>query len=325
LAALFEDAFVQDLKLFGCVQDLRSHILSPQKDHIVRCDGFNYVRNSIWRRYPPIFIHQYGVTTWYKLLMYCVYGNRRWSPECIFITDTKLVVVRIDPISPEIDQNTQYILDHLKWAIEMGPRREIYTDAAEDVLIDITTTPSQDIQSCGLRVLQYHQIIGKTIEQHPTILEGDQATLQEFLLTVILPQLRTVNMESNCQELCTAMLSLAWETGLKHPRTWLECVTAGIKRKTKATQASRDTNPSVDRPIKMSRQLYLWEQHPRKEDEQAENVDLPHVMDEDASPPQSNREEERQLQWIHRWMEESTLEALPTQRQKEALRGSSII
>ena len=58
--------------------------------------------------------HQSGVSTWYKLLMYCVYGNRHWSLVCIFITDTQMVVVRIDPISPTIDQDTQYILDHLK-------------------------------------------------------------------------------------------------------------------------------------------------------------------------------------------------------------------
>jgi hypothetical protein len=58
--------------------------------------------------------HQYGVKTWYKLLMYCVYGNRHWSLVCIFITDTQMVVVRIEPFSPTIDQDTQYILDHLK-------------------------------------------------------------------------------------------------------------------------------------------------------------------------------------------------------------------
>ena len=95
--------------------------------------------------------------------MYCVYGNRHWSLVCIFITDTQMVVVRIDPISPTIDQDTQYILDHLKWATKRGPRSEICTNSEEDILIDITTPPAQDTQSCGLRVLQYHQIIGNTI------------------------------------------------------------------------------------------------------------------------------------------------------------------
>jgi hypothetical protein len=93
---------------------------------------------------------------------------------------------------------------------QTGPRREIYTNLEEDILIDITTPPAQDTQSCGLQVLQYHQIIGKTIAQHQTILGGDQATLQEFLVTDILPQLRMVNMESTeryYQELRTAVLN----------------------------------------------------------------------------------------------------------------------
>jgi hypothetical protein len=156
----------------------------------------------------------------------------------------------------------------------------------------------------------------------------DQATLQEFLLTVILPQLRMVNMESTeryYQELRTAVLNRAWETGPKHLRTWPECITAGNKRKTKATPASRDTNPTEARPIKTSRQLYLWEPHPWKADKQAGNADLPHDMDEDASPPESTREEERKLQWIHRWLEESTLEELQAQQQKEARWSPSII
>ena len=33
--------------------------------------------------------HQYGITTWYKLMLYCVYGNRHWSLVCIFITERK--------------------------------------------------------------------------------------------------------------------------------------------------------------------------------------------------------------------------------------------
>jgi hypothetical protein len=33
----------------------RSHILSQRDDHIVRGDGFNHVRDSIWHRHLPIF------------------------------------------------------------------------------------------------------------------------------------------------------------------------------------------------------------------------------------------------------------------------------
>ena len=99
------------------------------------------------------------------------------------------MVVRIDPISLEIDQDTQYILDHLKRASQLGPQRETYPAATEDVLLDITIPPSQDTHSCGLRVLQYHRIIGEAVAQHPTILDGYQATIQEFLRLAVLPQL----------------------------------------------------------------------------------------------------------------------------------------
>ena len=38
--------------------------------------------------YPQFDIsHQYGITAWYELLMYCVYGNKHWSLLCIFVTD----------------------------------------------------------------------------------------------------------------------------------------------------------------------------------------------------------------------------------------------
>ena len=116
------------------------------------------------------------------------------------------------------------------------------------------------------------------------------------------------------------------ETVPKHLQTWPACVTAGIKRKNKVTtQAFREINSLEDRPVKTSRQLQLWEPHPGKVDEQASHADPPQDMDAEASPPLSTREEDRQLQWIHRWLEEGTIEELQAQRQKAALRGSSIL
>ena len=133
------------------------------------------------------------------------------------------MVVRIDPISPEIDKDTQYILDRLKWASKLGPQRETYPAATEDVLLDITIPPSQDTHSCGLRVLQYHRIIGEAVAQHPARLDGDQATIQEFRRSVVLPQLQMVNIESTeryYQAMRTAILSRAWETAPKRLQTW---------------------------------------------------------------------------------------------------------
>ena len=48
-----------------------------------------------------------------------------WQPTLVpgmyFHHRQETYVVRIDPISPEIDKDTQYILDHLKWAT--GPAK----------------------------------------------------------------------------------------------------------------------------------------------------------------------------------------------------------
>ena len=99
-------------------------------------------------------------------------------------------------------------------------------------------TPSQDTQSCGLRVLQYHQIIGEAIAQHPTMLDGDQANIQEFLHSVVVPQLRRVNLESTeryYQAMQTAILSRAWETAPKRLQTWPTSGPAGVKRRTWVT------------------------------------------------------------------------------------------
>ena len=91
-----------------------------------------------------------------------------------------------------------------------------------DVMIDITVPPSQDTQACGLRVLQYHAILGNAVAQRSKVLEGNQDGLQEFLLGVVLPQLRQVNIDSTYQYyrlLRAEMNSQAWEMEPKQFRT----------------------------------------------------------------------------------------------------------
>ena len=273
--------------------------------------------------------HQYGITKWYKLTMYCVYGNRHWSLVCIFITARKLMVVRIDPTSPEIDKDTQYILDHLKWASQLGPDKETYLTGTEDVLLDITVPPSQDTHSCGLRVLQYHRIIGEAVAQHPEILDGEQANIQEFLRSVVLPQLQAVNTASTehyYQEMRTAILNRDRETTPKCLPTWPTSSRAGAKRRTRVTLLDgQDLHPIDERPVKTSRQLQLWEPHPGKADEQTRHDDPLPAESKTATPSPSMQEEERQLQVIHRWLEESTQEEIQAQRHEAAAKGSHIL
>jgi hypothetical protein len=50
----------------------------------------------------------------------------------------------------------------------------------EDILIDITVPVATDTQTCKLRVLQYHAIIGSTFAQCPEVLREGGAVLQQF-------------------------------------------------------------------------------------------------------------------------------------------------
>ena len=80
-----------------------------------------------------------------------------------------------------------------------------------------------------------------------------------------------------------------------------------------------------ERPVKTSRQLQLWEPHPGKVDEPTRHDDPIQAVETEATPSPSVQEKERQLQWIHRWLEESTQEEIQTQRHEAAARGSSIL
>ena len=109
----------------------------------------------------PIFdsSHQYGLTAWYQLLMYCVYNDSHWSLVNIFLGSGSWIVLRVDPSSPELDKDTRTILEHLKWTQTMGPNCREASLGQEDIRIDITVPAGRDMQTYRLRVLQYQAII----------------------------------------------------------------------------------------------------------------------------------------------------------------------
>ena len=67
----------------------------------------------------------------------------------------------------------------------------------------------------------------------------------------------------------------------------------------------QELNAIEERPVKPLRQLQLWEPHPRTVDERTRHDDPIMAVETKATPSPSAQEEERQLQWIHRWLEES--------------------
>ena len=109
------------------------------------------------------------------------------------------IVHRVDPVSTELDKDTTFILNHLKWATTKGPNRKEASIGQEVILVDITVPALTDTQTCGLRVLQYHAIIGSIFAQHPEVLREGGAVLQQFIQETVLTQLQQVNRETTEQ------------------------------------------------------------------------------------------------------------------------------
>ena len=78
----------------------------------------------------------------------------------------------------------------------MGPNCREASLEQEDILIDITVTAGRDTQTCGLKVLQYHAIIGNAFATRPEILREGEAILQKFIKETIFPQIQQVNVET---------------------------------------------------------------------------------------------------------------------------------
>ena len=105
------------------------------------------ITKKFGQQYPTFdSSHQYGLTAWYRLLMYVTYERHHWSLVCVFLMNHQYIVVRLDPISAEMDQNTQYILEHLKWATTKGLRHASTGTLQEDIMLDITVPHSPDLQ-----------------------------------------------------------------------------------------------------------------------------------------------------------------------------------
>ena len=64
--------------------------------------------------YPAYQIsHQYGLTYWYKMLLYCVYCNCHWTLVTIFVTAEHYIALRVDPLLEKMDAFTMNIIQHL--------------------------------------------------------------------------------------------------------------------------------------------------------------------------------------------------------------------
>jgi hypothetical protein len=69
--------------------------------------------------------------------MYCVYNDNHWSLVNIFVDGESWIILRVDPISNELDNDTISILVHLCWTQTKGPNSAETVTELDDVLIDI--------------------------------------------------------------------------------------------------------------------------------------------------------------------------------------------
>ena len=178
----------------------------------------------------------------------------------------------------------------------------------DDVLIDITVQAAADTQTCGLRVLQYHAIIGKTFAQSPGILKDGGEALQQFIVEVVLPQLHQVNWATTTEYYEGVRVKLQqpdWGVPLRTHPTWPEVQTLTRKRKSlKSNRQENQPTRGAQAARREMRQMQLWETRPQDH------------MAADSSPAGGHstgnleplQTSENQLQQVHRWLAESTQE-----------------
>ena len=133
------------------------------------------------------------------------------------------IVLRVDPASPELDKDTTCILEHLRWTTTKGPNWKKASIGQEATLVNNTVPALTDSQTCGLRVLQYHAIIGSIFAQHPEVLREGGEVLQQFIQEKVLTQLQQMIRETTEQyykEMRQTLQQPEWGIPLRTHQTW---------------------------------------------------------------------------------------------------------
>ena len=110
--------------------------------------------------------------------------------------DRRLLVLRVDPVIADMDEFTTHILQHIKWATSKGPLRTDENNWQPELVLDVCTLAPQQDNACGLIVLQYHLILGTMLDKRPDLLHGPQDALIDYIVTEVIPTLRTVNRDT---------------------------------------------------------------------------------------------------------------------------------
>ena len=90
----------------------------------------------------------------------------------VFILDQRLLVLRLEPVTPDLDESTTHILQHIKWATSKGPRLTVGDSWQQELVLDVRTQVPQQDNTCGLIALQFHLILGTMLDKSPDVLHG---------------------------------------------------------------------------------------------------------------------------------------------------------
>ena len=148
----------------------------------------------------------------------------------------------------------------------MGPNCREAFRGQEDILIDITVPAGRDTQTCRLRVLQYHAIIGNAFATRPEILREGEAILQQFIQETVFPQIQQVNAdttETYYNEMRLHLQQTEWGALLRTHPTWPDI--QSMPRKQKPPVQSRTANNHTGNEQiyrKELRQMQLWKTRP---------------------------------------------------------------
>ena len=157
--------------------------------------------------------------------------------------DHRLLVLRLDPVTPDLDESTTHILQHIKWATSKGPRPTAGDSWQQEMVLDVSTQVPRQNNACGLIVLQYHLILGTMLNKRPDVLHGPQDTLLAYLVEKVIPTLRTVNRGTTANyyySLREGVKSGSWQANAMEHRLWPEDGTPPRK----ASKAGYDKAPA---------------------------------------------------------------------------------
>ena len=104
--------------------------------------------------------------------------------------------MQIDPVTPDMDESTTHILQHIKWATSKGSLPTAGDSWQQELVLDVCTQAPQQDNACVLIVLQYHLILGTMMDKRPDLLYGPQDTLLAYLVAEVIPTLRTVSRDT---------------------------------------------------------------------------------------------------------------------------------